>query len=622
MSNEIPSYQYKKDPTTDLNNAWWTSDKNGAHGHIFAKVSAIKKHQSSRRVDWLRFARLYTNTDFDQFVSGVISAQLGRRLSFNVCRSCVDTACAKISKAKPRPYFLTEGGNFTQKKKAKKLTQYSDGMFSSLRLWQVGRRAFRDACIFGTGALKYFTEHGKAKVERVFIDEIVVDELDGRNMEPREIHQTKIISKEVLIGLFPDFKSEISAASLSWDKNQVKRSTTDMIGVIESWHLKSGPEAKDGRHVICIDNCTLLDEPYEKDYFPFTFIRWNEPVLGFYGEGLVAQLVGIQLEINTVLLRIKEGLELVAVPRILVEESSGVQTSQITDEVGGIVKYRGTKPDFISPVAFGKETYEFLEYLYRKGFEDTGISQLSAMSKKPAGLDSRVALREYQDIETERFALIAENYQTMFLDGAKILIDLQRELQENGESPSISAKVPNKDFIETIKWKDVDLDADKFIMQAYPTNLLPRTPEGQLEFTQELIQSGFLDKEQAMSLLDYPDIKRFFNLTTAAMDDIEEILERIIEEQQYTPPEPYMNLQLAMKMAQSAYLRAKTDGTSEQSQELLRRFVDECEEIVRMSTLPPPGMAPVGATSQAQPGAIAQPEPAPVSDLLPINGVQ
>jgi hypothetical protein len=40
---------------------------------------------------------------------------------------------------------------------------------------------------------------------------------------------------------------------------------------------------------------------------------------------------------------------------------------------------------------------------------------MSASSQKPAGLDSGVAIREFQDIETERFALVSQNYEDCYI---------------------------------------------------------------------------------------------------------------------------------------------------------------------------------------------------------------
>lgn len=620
MSNEIPVVEYGQPEKGKFKNAWWELKKDELPMHLFSKVTAIQENQSSRRRDWLRFARLYTNTEFDHFMQGVSMSAFGKRLSFNVCRSCVDTASAKISKAKPRPLFLTENGNFSQQSRAKKLTQYTDGMFYDLKMYQLGKKAFKDGCVFGTGVTKYYIENGAVKAERVFIDEIVLDDLvDGKNETPREMYQAKMVHKEVLIGLYPEHKKEIEEATFKWSNITSKTITTEMLAVVEAWHLPSSDTAKDGRHVISIDRLVLLDEPYEKNYFPFTFFKWNPPLLGFYGEGLISQLIGIQLEINQILLRIKEAQELVAIPRVYIEEGSSIAGQTMNDEIGGMYKYRGSPPIFQTPTGMNREVYDYLEYLYRKAFEDTGISQLSATSKKPAGLDSRVALREFQDIETERFALVAESYQQLYLDASKILIDLQRELEEDGKKPTV--KIKGADFIETVRWKDVDLSDDKFIMQAYPSNFLPKTPEGQLEFTQELVQSGYIEPEEALSLLNFPDLKGFFNLKTAAIDDIKFMLEGIIERGEYTPPEPYMNLNLAIKMTQASYLRSKTDGTPEDRQELLRRMIDECQYLLGALTTPQEPSPPTDVMGmQGIPGAIAEPMSAPVSDLMPIQG--
>ena len=67
-----------------------------------------------------------------------------------------------------------------------------------------------------------------------------------------------------------------------------------MVKVIESWHLSSGPKAKDGKHTICT-NATLFKEDYDKEYFPFVFFRWNVRPVGFFGQGLAEQLQGLQL---------------------------------------------------------------------------------------------------------------------------------------------------------------------------------------------------------------------------------------------------------------------------------------------------------------------------------------
>lgn len=608
-ATDIPVVYYGNNgQKTNVNQFWWTSKKNEVHNDIFSVVIRIRTAQAYRKQDYIRYARLYSNTEFDRFVSGVAPGMFGKKLTFNISKTCVDTACAKISVNKTRPLFLTSKGSKREQTRAKKLTQYMDGVFFQNRIYERGREVFRDCCIFGTGALKILEVNGQVAFEKTFIDEIVVDDMDGRLGTPRQLHQVRLVHREKLREAFKGSLVEKDIEMADSDIRPAKTGVTEQIEVVESWHLPSGPNATDGRHVIAIKNATLLDEPWTHDFFPFVFMRWSNPILGFYGDGLVSELVGIQLEINTLLLRIKEAQELMAIPRIFVEEGSSVNTNHITDEVGGIIKYRGTKPEAMTWTAMNPEIYNYLEYLFKKGFEISGISQLSASSKKPGGLDSGVALREYQDIETERFSVVAEAYQQFYLDIAKIVIPLQRELFE--QNPQLSVNVKGKKFMETIRWKDVDMDDDKFIMQVFPTNFLPKTPEGKLQFTQELIQSGFIDPAWGLELLDFPDLEQFFNLKTAAIDDVSEIIDRIIEDEDYTPPEPYMNLQLCLSIGQAAYLRAKTDGTSDVSKELLQRFIDESQALLAQASPPQPQAAPQQLA--------ARPEAKPRSDLIPV----
>ena len=582
MSDKIRKETYypsgKRSSAPDIKMQWWKEKDDSLYQHIVPVVNAITQHQSARSLDNLRYARLYANRDFDNFVLHSMSEYFGRKITFNVCKATIDTACAKIAKAKPRPLFLTTNGNYQQQRRAEKLTQYMDGMFDEIRMWDIGRSCFRDAGIFGTGITKFYKGNGRVCAERAFPDEIVIDELEARDGNPRQLHQRKLAHREVLLDTFPKAADIIRKANPFSDSRYKVKTSGDLVLIIESWHLPSGDGAKDGKHSIVVDSGTIFAEQWDKKYFPFAFQRWNTPVFGFFGEGLCSELVGIQLEINLILQRIKESQELVAIPRVYIENSSQIIADHLTDEIGGVVRYSGSPPLFQTPTAQNREMYDYLEYLYNKAFLISGISQLSASSKKPAGLDSGVALREYQDIESERFAIVADNYQQYYLDSAKIIVDLSRDLAE--ENSNLTVKVRGRDFIDTIKWKDVDLEDDVFIMSVFPTNLLPRSPEGQLQFTQELIQSGFIEKDEGLSLLNFPDLKGFFSLRTAAIDDIKFYLERMLEHGKYEPPEPFMDLRLALKMAQSSYLRSKVNGIPEARLELLRRFMDQCEQLL------------------------------------------
>ena len=642
MTKPIEIWHGPKPTNEGTNEKWWNAGPANAHTNITQLVNWLEQDQSYRHTMNLRYARLYANTELRGFSSvnyfrTLANANTNNRLSYNVVKSCVDTAASKIAKNKPKPLFLTEDGDFNLKHKAQLLTKYMEGMFEEMDMYTEGQKVFTDACVFGTGAMKIYIDpsDSKIKCERILIDELIVDDTEGKYGKPRQMFQVKTISKDVLKGMFPQFKEQIQSAQ------PISGSTTtvsDQVLVTESWHLpsetpKTNKKGKitetDGRHSITIDNCTLVYEDYTKDHFPFVFVRWSDKLTGFWGMGIAEELIGIQLEISMTMRNISKAISLVAVPRVLIDTSvSNIVTANITNEIGNVIKYNGgSPPQFNTPQAMTGEVYQYLETLKADAYKVTGISQMSASSQKPAGLDSGVALREFQDIESERFMLVGQRYEKAYMEAARQIIELSKELYEKSkdnkdiEAPKV--KIRKSKFLKQIAWKDVDMDEDQFQMDVFPINFLPSTPAGKLQTIQELIQAGMIPKDQAIGLLDFPDLDKFLSLQTADQDNTEKMLGIITEEGRYVSPEPFMNLALAQTLAQQTYLKAKCDNLDEERLELLRTFMSDIQTLLNPppptvdpmdQPLPPPPMDP------AMGGPVGSPVAPPVSDLLPMQG--
>lgn len=555
---------------------WWKQPDDEVYQSVVAVVEGIEMYQQNRSLNNLRFARLYSNTELPglsayQYTKMVDNGLLRNRVTLNVIKSCIDTVSAQIASTKPRPMFLTNGGDWTQQKRAEKLTQYLDGVFDEAKIYNVGRRCFVDAAVFGTGFMKIYTDDHKICVERVFPDEIIVDDAEGIYEQPQQLHQRRLVARSVLKDMFPEHTDKIEVATAGRANTETTQNAADLVMVIESWHLPSGKDAGDGKHTICLDNCTLFAEPWTKMYFPFAVIRWTPRLVGFYGQGLAEELVGLQLEINKILLTIQRSQHLMSVPRIFVDVATNVNTAHINNEVGAIIKYSGQPPIMSTAQAQSPEMYQHLERLYAKAYEITGISQMSAQAKRPEGIEAGVALRTLRDIQSERFLLTAQAYEQFYMDAAEIIVDMSFDMKRS------TVKVVNrkKKTIEDIKWADVKMDRDSFKMQLFPTNILPTTPAGRLQTVQDLMQGGFIQPDQALDLLDFPDLQQYFSLRTAAVDDIKMQIELMLEDGEYQAPEKYQNLQLALEMVQSAYLRAKTNKVSEDRLELLRTYMED-----------------------------------------------
>lgn len=607
---------------------WWKS--NDPEKAIFAYMGFLDQKQSNIQLENIKHMRLYGNYDYDNML--VTNSYLAEpsystlnRITLNIVQSMVDTAVSKITKNKPKPYFLTDAGDFTLQRKAEKLTKFAEGQFYSTKMYSLMPRVFTDAAIFGTGCLKIFTEGSEIKAERVFIDEIKVDTIESIYGEPRQMHQVKWIHKDVLAAKFPSKKGLIeSAANPTNNQGLIKGANGDMVKVIESWKLPSNEQKKDGKHIISISTTTLIEEEYCKCYFPFVFVRWNNRPLGFWGQGIAEQLTGLQLEINKILKTIQVSMHLVSVPKLFVEASSKIMSSQLDNKIGSIIKYAGTKPEFGQLGQIPTELFSQLDRLYQRAFEIVGISQLSAQSQKPSGLNSGKAMRTYSEIETERFLDCGKRYEQAFLDATEIMIDYAKDIAEQTDNYSVN--VPGSSFMSTIKWEEVSMDEDKYMMQIFPTSALSSTPSARLAEVQELMQAGLVSKEDGMKLLDFPDLKSYYNMTNSGVEDIERQIELMVDKQEYQTPEPFQNLQYGIKKMQQAYLMYRAQNAPEETLELFRQWISDANDLLQPPAPPAPPMTPALQQMDQAAGpvigtetAMGSPGSAPVSDLMPVK---
>lgn len=601
MQTSIPVEKYYKDYERSKDR-WWKLPKETIHDGLIPEIKRLREDQRGREEQNLKFERLYSNKEVTA-LRGKNYARISKeknflenRMTYNVTKSCVDAACAKISKDKPRPLFLTEGGNWGLQQRGKRLSQYVQGAFSTMgtgtgenkSLYGIGRQAFKDCAKFGTGPVYFFVpkESAEVKAERVFTNEILVDEGEAIYGKPPRIYREYQKSREELKADYPDHAKWIDDAAPS-DASENRRSYSDeMIDVYAGWSL---PNAKGlgGRFSICIDNRTLEVEDYKEDYFPFLFQRWNMPTMGFFGTALIEELVGIQLEISKILRTMRIAQHLCAVPQVWLEYQSKTVSQQVDNEIGGKKYYTGKPPLFLIPNAMNQEMYNHLEKLYQRAYEITGISQLSASGKAPLGIDAAVALRELKESENERFSMQQAMYEDFFMDATLLVVKMYKKLDDEGKKPVAQFKDGNS--MQTIKFSEVYIDEKNFNVRAYPINFLTGTPAGKLQDVSELVKSGFYTQEEALELLDYPDLKKINGLKTSGREEVLKVIEKIIETEEYQGPEPFMNLQLAKSLSQAYYLRCKCDDAPEKILDLLRQFMTDVKaELDKQMPAPAP----------------------------------
>jgi hypothetical protein len=291
---------------------------------------------------------------------------------------------------------------------------------------------------------------------------------------------------------------------------------------------------------------------------------------------------------------------------VAIEAGSSVDKADFTNEIWRLIEFANTAPAYIAPPAVSPEKLAHLQFLLAQAYERTGISPLSATSQKPAGLNSGKALREYNDVESERFQMNAQRYENAFVDAAEIITDFYEEIYE--EDKSLRVRAYSSKLLEGIEWKKARMDREDYTVRAVPTSFLPSTPAAKYAQIQEMLQAGFLTREDAMMLLDYPDLERVSSMVNAPRLYVDMLIEHMLDpdDPKYRPPEPFDNHQLSLRCCTDAYNDARLRGAPEENLELLRRYIKSTERLIKQKQPPAPAAAP-GAVPPPMPQAGAPP---------------
>lgn len=597
--------------------SWWKGKDDGeVCAQLLNSAAFLKESQAYRYRQAAIYARLYGNMSLFSFAGSNLNKISENhslpmdRPTFNVIQSAVDTLVSRVSQSRPSPVFLTDDGDYKERNLAKRLNNFILGEFYQTKTYEKATIALRDALVEGTGVLKVFeTQDRKVGLERVLLTELLIDPNEGIYGEPRQIYQLKLVDRQVLIENFPKFRSVLEKAEKAYpDSSQdASKTVSDQVMVVEGWHLRSGKDAGDGRHTIACSAGLIFDEEYEKDSFPFAFLHYSPRLLGFWSQGVSEQLMGTQLEINSLLYTISRSIKLVGVPRVFQEKGSKVSKASNNNDIGVIIEYSGTKPSYEVAPCVPQELYAQLERLIKFGYQQCGVSALDAGAQKPAGLNSGEAIRTYDDISTDRFASLSRRYDNFFVDLAYLITDKAKEIAErDGEYQTI---YPGKNGTKCVDLPKASLLQDPFVIQAFNMSSLPRDPAGRMQKITEMIQSGMITIKEGRRLLDFPDLGQIEKLANASEERIYQILDQIVEDGMYTPPDPFLDLALASEITVqyiNLYSGAKLE---EEKCQLLRDFYTQVNALIQAATPPQPPMA--------TPTPQATPEPLPQSPLVP-----
>lgn len=563
---------------------WWDKPEDQIAGCIASLVHRIDRNNVEYRERFMRFARLYGNYEalgFANLTSTNTFQNTNNLPVYNIIQSAVDVVNSKICRDNPAPYFITSGANYFDKLKAEKMTQFTQGCFQQMDLYEkANNKVFRDASVYGLGALHFFYNQQKKRLdcEWVFIDELKIDLYDAQKGEPRSIHKCRMINKELLMSMFPDKQTEINETTTGHPTLFRSNETViDYVVYTESWHLASGDHK--GRHVISLTDKVLLDEEWDHDWFPIVFFQYYQKPVGLYGRGITESIISGQVEINKILFFIQQCQELQATPLIVTDGDS--QISPITllnNRIARQVKIKsGTMaPQFISPSSTGSEIYQHLKDWMSWCYAEVGISQTAVSGQKQAGVNSAVAMRTMVDIESSRFIQVSKNWERFFVRCAETCVKLGKIVYRKDNKFSVKYVDKKSKIIKEIAWDKINLPEDAFVIKCDTVSSFPQSAAGRIQTITDYISNQYISKERGMEMLNLdPDLEDEVKLQTSTLRLTEKLLADMVEDNKYQHPEPYLNLKLSLSICQSWYNQLKIDECPESRLKLVRQFISE-----------------------------------------------
>lgn len=604
---------------------WWTvKDAKVRSEQMVATVGFLKTGQQSRQRQAAIFARLYGGQTVMNYIGQSMNrvdpvSPLGQmRPTYNLIASVIDTLVSRLTQSRPSPTFLTDNGNYRARFLAKKLTRFVHGEFYQTKAYDKSATCLLHALDQGTGAIKvYETPDHKVGLENVLTTELYVDLEEAAHGDPRRLYQLKLIDRKVLESQFPKYKELIASAEKATldNSSDTSKSVSDLVMVAEGWSLPSGHDTKDGMHVIACSSGELFSEKWEKPRFPFAFLHHHQRIIGFWGQGTAETLLSTQMELNSLLDTIAKSIKLVGIPRVFYNVAAKVNKASFSNKIGVLIPFHGgpeNKPTYEVSACVPAELYAERDRIIQYGYQQEGLSFMNATSQKPQGLDSGEAIRSFDDITSDRFAALARRYDNLFVDLAYLVIDKAIDIAT--EQGSYSTVYPDKRGTETLDLPNIKILKDPFVIQCFNESSLPRDPAGRKQTIAEHVQSGMLSIQEGRRLLSFPDLEQVDTLAIAAEERVYSILDKIVEDGDYAPPDPFLPLSQAAELATSYYNLYVPRKLEEERADLLRTFVQQCQLLMQEAQQPPP------QPQAAQP--TASPQPTPTSPLVPNNASQ
>ena len=435
--------------------------------------------------------------------------------SINVIKSCIDTLTSKIAQCKVRPFFNCVNGTFKDINVCKYAQQYFDQYFDIEEVNKKVSMAFRDACVFDHGVIYIDGETRsitKALPWQVFVRPA---ELTYNNLT-----RVYYCQKDYPVSMLPERF-----------RNKVRKVNEQVQYVTYGIYYDTVDQCK----AVYISELDFVEiEKYEGNRIPFIFLWYNNPIHGGSSVSVVDMLYGIQKEINTLMSKVNDASQLSPALTFFLPDDATIKSTQLNNRVGNIITYKATSDMSGSPVTVATPSFidnqyiQLIESLKQTAYEMVGISQLSAQSKKPTGLNSGVALQTMEDVESERFEEQLNQVIRCYVEIAKTC------LRVFPKDETILPDTPNR---LDVTWRDIVEEEKKMQIQFSAADALSKDPSTKLQQLQQLAQFGVISMERIPQFMELPDLEGGYSLANNSINAVLSVIRDCIENNNYEVPD-------------------------------------------------------------------------------------
>lgn len=435
--------------------------------------------------------------------------------SINVIKSCIDTLTSKIAQSKVRPFFNCINGTFKDINVCKNAQQYFDQYFDIEEVNKKVSMAFRDACIFDHGVI--YVDGETKSITKALPWQVFV--------RPAELTYNNITRAYYCQNDYP-----VSMLPEKY-RNKVLKANPDQEYVTYGIYYDTVDQCK----AVYITELDFVEiEKYEGNRVPFIFLWYNNPIHGGSSVSVVDMLYGIQKEVNTLMSKVKDASQLSPALTFFLPDDATIKSTQLNNRVGNVITYKATSDMSGSPVTVATPNFidsqyiELINNLKETAYEMVGISQLSAQSKKPTGLDSGIALQTMENVESERFEEQLNQVIRCYVEIAKTC------LRVFPKDETILPDTPNR---LDVRWRDIVDEEKKMQIQFSAADSLSKDPSTKLQQLQQLAQVGVIPRERIAQFMELPDLEGGYSLSNNAINAVLSVIRDCIESDNYDVPD-------------------------------------------------------------------------------------